>query len=140
MKNGECHPSNGIRYIPARADKRPPTAKKLSIRLIRRLRYWVGAISLRIVTRFGTTPPNPTPVRNRQIPNVVASKAKALTNAATLNNATQNSMIGRLPRRSAVVPRMTAPNIMPSMELEPSIPACEAVRFHSVIRWGSTEP
>ncbi|MNG41023.1 hypothetical protein D3C84_1299340 [compost metagenome] len=60
--------------------------------------------------------------------------------AATLNSATQNNMIGRLPNRSAVVPRMMAPNIMPSMELEPSMPACEAVRFHSVIKWGNTEP
>ena len=81
---------------------------------IRVLRTFFGAYSLISAAALGISPPQPSPAMNRQMPNSVGLLAKPLITVATLNSAKQNTMPFLRPKRSARVPKISAPNIMPN--------------------------
>ena len=78
------------------------------------LRSFFGAYSFINATTLGINPPQPRPARKRKMPNSVGVLAKPLITVAVLNNRKQMAMPFLRPMRSANVPKISAPNIMPN--------------------------
>ncbi|MNM32103.1 hypothetical protein D3C81_426890 [compost metagenome] len=104
------------------------------------LRIRLGAYSDVSATKFGITPPMPSPAKNRSTPNSSGLDAKAPKKVKPLKRATQIKITFLRPILSAKVPKNIAPNIIPHSAVLANIPACTAVNDHSCISKGSTTP
>ena len=104
------------------------------------LRIFCGAYSDVSATRFGITPPIPSPARKRKTANSVGFDAKPPAQVSPLKSTIQIIMTFLRPILSAKEPNIIAPNIMPAKAVLASIPACTALKPQSSINNGNTTP